>query len=226
VKAVVLVPRRADHGHRDRLWAWLRGQLDTWGYPIIEGHHDEGPFSRAAALNRAAAEDGPWDVAFLVDADTHVNPEQAHAAIARALRTRAMVVAFDRYRSLSPAGTEQVLGGFNGSWQPLAEQVLEGNGVHGPVSSALAVPRALWDAVGGFDERFRGWGFEDRAFAITCETLGRFRRLHGTAWHLWHPRSPRNETGPEWANSTALVREYRQANGDREAVRALIAQRP
>lgn len=31
-------------------------------------------------------------------------------------------------------------------------------------SCCIAVPRPVWDDLGGFDERFRGWGFEDMAF--------------------------------------------------------------
>jgi hypothetical protein len=226
-RAVVLVPRRADGGHRDRVWSWLNGEVSRWGLPIVEGHDEgSGPFSRSLALNRAAAEAGAWDVALLLDADTHVNPDQAARAIARAEDSRAMVVAFDVYRSLNRAGTERVLGGFNGSWAPLAPgEPQTGSGILGPVSSVVAVPRQLWDAVGGFDERFKGWGFEDRAFAIACDTLGGFRRQHGTVWHLWHVRTPRNEEGPEWPASSALVGRYRRARGNPAAIRALIAER-
>jgi hypothetical protein len=224
VKIVVLVPRREGDPQRDRVWNWLRGQIATWDYPVVEGHHEGGPFSRAIALNRAARQAGDWDVAILLDADTHINPAQGHAAAAKAAATGRMVVAFDVYRSLSPRGSERVLAGFNGSWAPLAVETLRGQGIHGPVSSAVAVPRALWDDVGGFDERFRGWGFEDRAFAVACETFGGFARLPGVAWHLWHRRAARRPEDANFLANQALARRYRQAAGDRRAIRAVIAE--
>jgi hypothetical protein len=227
MNAVVLVPRRADGGHRDRLWTWLARQIVGWGYPIIEGHHDEpGPFSRSLALNRAAAEAGAWDVALLVDADTFVNPHQAHAAVALAGASGAMTVGFDAFRTLSEPGTERILGGFNGSWSPLATGELIGHGSHGPVSSIVAVPRRLWDAMGGFDQRFRGWGFEDRAFAIAAATLGgEVQRIASDAWHLWHPRAARKPEDANYRANRELSRRYRAAAGDPAAVLELIAER-
>jgi len=55
-EVVVLVPRRADSGHRDSLWAFARAwwlqQHPDW--PLFEGVHEYGPFNRAAAINQAA----------------------------------------------------------------------------------------------------------------------------------------------------------------------------
>lgn len=29
MRVVILVPRRADHGHRDEVWRWLRQDLES-----------------------------------------------------------------------------------------------------------------------------------------------------------------------------------------------------
>jgi hypothetical protein len=56
-------------------------------------------------------------------------------------------------------------------------------------SCCFVVPRAVWDAIGGFDERFKGWGWEDMAFqSVVCGLYGH-ERLDGDIWHLWHPRA-------------------------------------
>ncbi|MFK4998906.1 galactosyltransferase-related protein [Bacillus sp. N9] len=52
------------------------------------------------------------------------------------------------------------------------------------------VPRKHFETVGGFDERFVGWGGEDDAFAASLNTLcGYVKRLDATIYHLWHKRN-------------------------------------
>ena len=61
-------------------------------------------------------------------------------------------------------------------------------------SSAVVVTRKTWDAVGGFDERFVGWGWEDVAFRCAVETVtGReLTKIASTCWHLFHITSSGN----------------------------------
>lgn len=49
--------------------------------------------------------------------------------------------------------------------------------------------------VGGFDERFTGWGLEDSEFAIRLYKLGLKRldpQFAAICFHLWHPERPRD----------------------------------
>lgn len=67
----------------------------------------------------------------------------------------------------------------------------------------FAVWRSDFEAVNGFDERYRGWGCEDVDLGRRLRRAGvRLRTiLHRTrAWHLWHPRHP---TAPGGAERTA-----------------------
>lgn len=51
------------------------------------------------------------------------------------------------------------------------------------------MPREAFITVGGMDERFRGWGGEDRAFLMALDHLwGPHQNLPGQILHLWHPR--------------------------------------
>ena len=166
MEVVILVPLRADGGHRDRLWGFCRGRWEQFGWPIIEGHHDDGPFNRAAAINDAAVKAGDWHVAVIIDADVICAPGSVRSAVAIADLTDQMVVAHDERVMLNQRGTEKVLGGFEGSWRDrsMVERVWLDS-----VSCAVAVSRRLWDAAGPFDEKFVGWGREDTAFRISCE---------------------------------------------------------
>jgi hypothetical protein len=224
---VMLVPRRADGGQRDRLWSFCRAR---WAdslpeVPAFEGHHgaDEGPFNRSAAVNRAAEAAGDWDVAVVMDADVLPDPHALRAAAATALGTGGPAIAFDRRKHLTARGTAKILDeGFRGSWLPFVKHDLTAS-----VSGAYAVRRDLWDAVGGFDELFSGWGWEDVAFRIATETVAGKPpvRVAADLWHLWHPKSPENDhASPTFLANRARGDRYKAARWDRAAVGALLAE--
>lgn len=211
--AAILVPRRADHGHRDRLWAHVAHRLDAGGWRIAEGH-DVGrhQFRRSTALNRAAALVPDADVLVIYDADTIVAHEQIRSAVAIARATGIVTFGFHRYAALSEEGTRQVLAGYDGSWEPFVAYEFVNS-----ASSCLAVRRDLWDRCGGFDERFRGWGFEDVAASLAFQTMGGgMHRVAGEAWHLWHPPAPHagHEQSATYVRNQALCEPYRLAMGD------------
>lgn len=220
MSTVVLVPRRSDGAERDRIWEHVRG---VWtqtcpGVPIVEGHHDDGPLNRSAARNRAAELAGDWTVAIFADADTLVPATQVREACRLARRSGDLVFPFDRYRALTPRATANRLRGRD---DDQAKWTMRRS-----VGGALVIRRDLWDDVGGYDERFVGWGYEDRAFAIACETLKGLRRVSGSVRHLWHPISPeRDPELPDYQAGRALARRYKTAAGDPVAIRKILAER-
>ena len=185
-----LVPWRADGGHRERLWErcgthWSQALPDI---PIVQGSSPEGPFNRSAAVNDAAR--GEWDVGIVLDADVIADPARVRAAIQIASETGRVTLPYDLFLGLNKPMTDRVLAGYEGRWT---------SGVrfksHTHESSIVVVPRTLWDSVGGFDERFVGWGQEDVAFIQACRVLGGgIERLPGVVYHLWHPKSPERHT--------------------------------
>jgi hypothetical protein len=78
------------------------------------------------------------------------------------------------------------------------------------------MPRAVFDDLGGFDERFKGWGFEDMAFQSAICGLYGYERIPGDVVHLWHPRSEERITpgltrltaSPEYVTNARLGRRY------------------
>lgn len=199
MKTVVLIPYRADHGYRDTLWNYLEKYY--WGtlpYPVAVGMHRTGPFNRSTAINHAAASTD-WDVAVIADADTWVPAPQLAVAIRTAADTNTLTAAFDSVVELSQPRTADLLA--NPTYPLTADVLASTYGVDRvrtadieTQSSMLAISRPLWDNVGGFDEKFVGWGGEDNAFWKAAAILGgQPHRIHGPAFHLWHPPATTRE---------------------------------
>lgn len=215
----VLVPRRADHGRRDEIWARL--QSHAWrDTRVVEGHHDDGPFNRAAALNVAAAAAGDWEYAIIADSDSFVPAPQLHGALDLARRHDQVVIAHSRWLNVEPDETRQIL---EQGWIEHRDKRAQYTFT---VSSMLVVPRTAWDAVNGFDERFQGWGREDNAFIRAVKLLHGFPlRIDGTVYHLAHDR-PVEDTNrhqsPLFRANEARWRQYMNARTP-DQMRALVA---
>jgi hypothetical protein len=221
VRAVVLVPRRAGDPVRDANWKWCEGIWKQQGWPIFEGHHDgPGLFSASIARNRAAAAAGDWDVAIFADADTVPwDWKPIHDGVALAARHGSFVRPFTAYFMLD----EQASRSFMETGKlPTQGMRRLGESAYGGIH---IVPRRLWDASGGYDERFLGWGSEDAAYEFACRALGRYRRLHGEVYHLWHPHQPRDPSTPQYQANVALGACYRAAQRSRADTLALLAGR-
>lgn len=220
---MILVPLRADNGRRDKLWAWVadRWRAEHPDWPIHEGHHDEGRFNRSKAINLAAADAGEWDVAVIADSDSFVSAGQAAQAVRGARSSPCgFWLAYDQFNYLSHAMSDRIMDGYLGAWEPGVEFTMTGT-----CSSMVVVRRALFDEVGGFDERFDGWGGEDVGFSLSCQTFGGgLRRVKGPVWHLWHSTSVENNPkDPQWRANMERLQEYGRAAYDRDAIRELIA---
>jgi hypothetical protein len=226
VNVATLVPRRAGIEERDRLWAftrpWWENDHPTW--PIYEGQHTEGPFNRSAAINAAARAAGDWDVAVIIDADIIANADAVRAGVEIAASTNMMVVSHDERIMLTQQGTNKILNGYRGNWRVKGIQ----ERVYGDsVSCVVIVSRQLWDLVGGFDELFSGWGYEDTAFRIAAETLtGKpLIRLSSELFHLWHTLSPEAKPGcPTFKANGVRVQRYRDARWKPDDIHALLAE--
>lgn len=212
---------RPDGGHRDRLWAHCRPLWEQrHGWDIYEGLHLDGPFNRSAAINTAADLAGEWDVALIIDSDVITDPVCVQSAVDTAYATDRMVVAHDERIMLNRAGTEKVLGGFDGSWRQrgMVERVWQDS-----VSCCVAVSRTLWELAGPFDELFRGWGREDTGFRISCEAeTGPILKVCGETFHLWHKAAEEvSKSHPLRQANEKRHQAYVAARWNREAVRAL-----
>lgn len=230
MRTVILLPWRPDNGWRDRLWEYCRKRWEA-NFPeweIFEGTCDDGPFNRSQAVNRAAETAGEWDVALVIDGDTVSEPDAVLRAVAYAFSTGGLGVAHDKRVMMSERATRQVLQGR----LPESRWGQRGNSTvtyTDSVSCAVAVSRRTWQMVGGFDERFVGWGFEDTAFEVAVQTLTGtpLRRENSTCYHLWHPISPEaHRDSPTYVANQALRDRYLSARGDTSRVHAAMTGSP
>jgi hypothetical protein len=224
VRTVILVPYRPDGDHRDQLWGFTRGWLTRHhlGYPIHLGSSPPGPFNRSAAINQAATAAGDWDVAVICDSDTVVPPAQLEDAVAHAHDTGLLTSALTTVAELSRTSTAALLADEQIDVTTLGK-IRTRRKDDLTQSSVIAVPRALWDAIGGFDEQFSGWGCEDNAFWIAAtlhsgaaqrghRTDGTPRRIHGAAYHLWHEKASKIKLfDPIFRANFFRLRHYKKA---------------
>jgi N-terminal domain of galactosyltransferase len=209
----VLVPRRSDDGWRDEIWAQLRARY--WGllpgFKVVEGWHNEGPFNRSLAINQAAVKRHWDDVAVIADSDSFVPSSQLLEAVDKARKTRKLVSALTFVCQFDQGFTESfVYDGLVGMQDMRIEHVRTK-----PIetqSNILVCPRKLWDEIGGFDERFVGWGGEDNAFWRAAEILrGSVERVPGAAFHLWHEPAADRDTrmqDPQYLSNLSLANRY------------------
>lgn len=224
---VILTGLRLDGvpSYRRRNWQFARSRWE-WqlGWPIFEGHYDDpGPFSLARASNRAAQLAGDWQVALYVGADFMLaNGSQADAAVRVALATGQLTFAHDFLVHLSETETADLLA------RGPEETIVSAETRHlNTFSGSLAITHELWDRVGGFDERFLGWGYDDLAFWASCCAIGGgFQRVKGDAFHLHHPRTrEENEGNPHHEENGVLGRRYLAAKGNRRAMLSILEER-
>ena len=234
-RVVFLVPRRADDGHRDELWRYARKRWEALfpECPVFEGHHDVGPFNRSAAVNLAADladEAEPWDVGVVIDSDVFLRRSAVAEAVELATETGQIVWPHTRWRGLSELWTKRTIDdrhdyGPEIDHDDLDVRVEKTNPLSW--SCCIVIPRAAWDRLGGFDERFEGWGYEDMAFQSAVVGLLPYTRLpvvepgeagfgRTDVYHLWHPRSgeriaeghPGTSAAKAYVNNARLGRRY------------------
>lgn len=181
VKCVTLVPWRGGDARREWCWDITRPSLEEIGFPIFEGDAPTKAWSRAAALNAASRAAGSWDVAFVADTDTIPEADAVHRAVTWVESTGgAARPHLDRY-ILSKAGTLRIARRGYAEIEPSdIEHSWPGGGL-------LVLTREAWEAVGGYDESYVEWGFEDSQMNFSLLRHSRWDRLPGRAWHLWHP---------------------------------------
>lgn len=184
----VLIPFRAPEGSwRDllrrttaKMWAGI-GIEPVYG---TDGRRDGQPWNCAAALNDARRR-ATADVLLTIGCD-HVPPPLAQLeALDAELQTKPWAKVFEATRELSEQTTLSVIDGMPVPPDPLPDEA--------PMDASfgvIAIRVEVWDALGGYDEKFEHWGYEDTAVLLELRTHFPEGRPEGAGYitSLWHPR--------------------------------------
>jgi len=154
-----------------------------------------GPYNRGWGFNvGVAAAAGDSRALCLLDADLLVPPDFLRRGLAALAAGARAVLPYREVAYLTAAASETAiarrLAEPSGSTDPAG---LPGCRFHGSEGGALWVETDLYRQIGGHDERFRGWGYEDRELFRRIERVTRAGRLDGALLHLDHSRPAEND---------------------------------
>jgi hypothetical protein len=195
LRAVTLVPYRPNDGPVGERYRWLWDHtlpaLEALGMPVFTGEPRGEAWARGQALNAASEAAGAWDVALIADCDTIPEPLSIERAFYWVSKTGGAVRPHMQRAMLNAAGTLVFL-------QRGADYLIERKHYNRsyPGGGLLVLTRAAWEAVGGYDEDFIGWGYEDSDFNLRLLRHSAWDRIPGRAWHLFHPTDD-NHPSPE-----------------------------
>jgi glycosyltransferase involved in cell wall biosynthesis len=230
-----VIPFWGDDPYRKASFTYLIGMLDKWFAdqdPPFMAH--TGPYnalSRSEARNTLARQ-STADVIVFIDADSIPDPFALQESIDTVVMNKSWLFPFNRYYNLTQVGSEDFK--LNPPWRVWRpedgfeyEYVFPGpDPVDRPaaVGGSLVIHRDAWERTPGYDERFRGWGGEDRAFIMMLETLvGDGDRYPAPIYHLWHP-APESDRfdNADWDYNRQLLERYRQAHKLPSLMHALV----
>lgn len=234
----IMVPFRDEIGTtRLENWNWLekRWRALMPEAELVVGTDPDGvPFSKSVAVNDAYQK-ATGDIFVIADADSWCEPAQVKRAINYASSRGVMVVPWVNAYRLTKKHSTQILKMDPATLDPVTQEMRRGIEDYTPSPSTAAMVIILmredFERVGGFDERFRGWGAEDVSFALSCATLvGKTKILMGESFALWHQR-PRVNQRRVWErdngeHNAALGQLYWDALGKIHAMTALCMAHP
>lgn len=191
----------------ERVVAWYGEN----GYWVTLGDSDpRRPFNLSAARNDAVRSAGFADTVVIADADTLPEPKLLAKAIHRAHRYNRIVYPFTEYHYLGEVDPLTVVDPADVPVQRVYRASVGG--------LVVAPVKMYWD-VGGFDDCFTQWGYEDNAFLMAAEVLGQVERLNGPVWAFSH-EAERDLSGNNPGGQRMLL--YRYARRDPKLMRELV----
>lgn len=189
--------------HRRRNLAATIAHLKRGGIEATTS--DDGTFEQfnvSAARNRGV-ESSTADVVIVNDADVIVPTSQLLDAARIAHTTGEVVTCYNRISYLTEAGTRALNAGQAHSGANHVERVATT-----PFGGANAITKSTHAYLGGWDEKFTGWGHEDSEFNERAAASVGHRALDGHAHHQWHPEAPKDNKHTNhhrWMESRARI---------------------
>lgn len=172
---------------------------------LVDSGHE--PFSRAASRNLGVSRANPDEVVVVSDADIVLDCHWNQSAqplkviVDLAAHDGQLHYPFNTCHYLGPKASWEVING-----DPPNPDRLEFS-ISGAQGGLMVMRADAWQAAGGMDERFIGWGYEDNAWhARVSRAIGPPAHHSGILWHLHHQSERYRGTADELHN-LALARD-------------------
>lgn len=166
-----------------RLRAQLADLVDDYLFVV-----NPGPFNKSWALNLGAAAVPEARTLCLHDADMVVEPDHLASVVAALEDGPPALLPYGDLLFLDQDSSTRAIASRFGGLGRSAPETLRGFALRDVGGGYVCVTRALFDDIGGYDERYRGWGDEDDEFyeqMLRRTVVPRWDRLLP---HLWHRR--------------------------------------
>jgi predicted glycosyltransferase involved in capsule biosynthesis len=190
MKISVIMPYRRDGGPREKIFNWIakRYSLLFPQFELCLAEDNEPVFYKTKAVNQAAKKAHGY-IFILADADIFFNSQIILKALEKIDSDNlSWVMPYIDYLPLSANQTEKMLIIKPDKEIKIMDKQVKGVRRNCPAGLIMITKEAFFD-IGGYDERFKGWGCEDTAFYITANTLLHPAiRLPEKIYHLWHPK--------------------------------------
>jgi len=196
----ILIPFR-DTGDRSNQLEWLQKRWELL-FPeaevIIESDDGKDPFSKTIAVNKCYKK-ATSDILAIVDADVWIDPE--------ILKNAAEKIRKNKTPWVRPCGTVYRLKkSFTMNLIEFSPDIPfpktreeDCERITPTVGLVCVFSKKQFEEVGGMDERFRGWGWEDTAWNTSLDGIfGKAEIWDNVVYHLWHPRSYSDTGKPIW----------------------------
>jgi glycosyltransferase involved in cell wall biosynthesis/SAM-dependent methyltransferase len=186
-------------------------RLRTQVAPFVDQYlfaYNPGPYNRGWAFNIGAALPGTREgLLCLIDADLLVPPRfldqclNQMRARARALLPYKEVLYLDE-----PSTCRAIHERLSCPLESVSTAAYSGRIFSTSQGGCIWIQAGLYHEIGGHDERFRGWGAEDREF---CDRLARSTFIHRLSERMLHLHHPRPKMDDRWARANQKLSQTR-----------------
>lgn len=161
--------------------------------------YNPGPYNRSWAFNIGAIQAAHGHGALcLIDADLLVPSDFLRKGLAAFEAGHRAVLPYTEVVYLEEASTKQAIRDQEADPRRWQKNRYRGKGSTWSQGGCIWVDAALYRDVGGHDERFRGWGCEDREFYDRLARHAHIEHLPGRLLHLYHRRPSETD---QWASA-------------------------
>jgi predicted glycosyltransferase involved in capsule biosynthesis len=208
---VLLIPWRGGNAYRERNLSFVLDWYSPLGLEVFLGDSGHEPFNRGDSRNAAAQAAGDWSRALIADADCLAELDVEREAFNLASQSGKLILPHHNFFDLTKKGTEKFMQNpTRYRDHPFQFHKLSPVRWAEPLapSGALVLTHEAYDAIGGYDPGFRGWGYEDTALLFDADRTVGHERLPGLLVHLYHMRDRHSPEHQE--HNQELARKHRE----------------